>query len=350
MKRVFFVFLVFVIGCASATPPPTQSAAVPFETPPPPVASYSAGEPRVVTIDSRAPLVTLRVMITHGSTSDPAGKEGLSTLTADAVADGGYRNAGRLVTKEQLAEMTIPWGSGARPTAFSAARTTTFFFTAPREVLPQYIRDVLGPMLNEPAFAEDEIARLKNETMSTITSLRSEDLELLGLAAVDEFVNAGTGFAHHPVGTEISVPKLTREDVVGFYRDFYRPENIIVGLSTADAAVVSQVRDAVRSINRDATSASPAVVTAMPAKIQGREFLVIEEPNAPAAAVHVGFPLEIGRNHPDYWPLYVANVWLGFGHGHVGMCGGATTGRELANLVAGRPTGVDLSPFSAARF
>ena len=58
---------------------------------------------------------------------------------------------------------------------------------------------------------------------------------------------------------------------------------------------------------------------------------------------------------PDSMPVIdraprVANVWLGFGHGHVGMCGGATTGRELANLVAGRPTGVDLAPFSAARF
>ena len=32
----------------------------------------------------------------------------------------------------------------------------------------------------------------------------------------------------------------------------------------------------------------------------------------------------------------IANAWLAFGHGHVGMCGGASTGRELAHLVAGR--------------
>ena len=310
MKRsLVFVLLMVVAGCATVPPPPPTA---PLEPAPAPVAAaYSAGEPRVVTLDSRAPLVTLRVMVTHGSTSEPAGKEGLAALTADAIVDGGYRNGAALVTKEQLAEMTIPWGSGARPSAFSAARTTTFFFTAPREVLPQYIRDVLRPMLNAPAFAEDEIARLKNETMSTITSLRSEDLENLGLAAIDQFVNAGTGFAHHPVGTETSVPKLTRDDVVRFYRDFYRPENIIVGISTTDATVVSQVRDAVRTMNRDATSPPPVVVASPPTPIRGREFLVIEEPNAPAASVHVGSPLAVGRNHPDYWPLYVANVWLG---------------------------------------
>ena len=44
------------------------------------------------------------------------------------------------------------------------------------------------------------------------------------------------------------------------------------------------------------------------------------------------------------------NAWLAFGHGHMGMCMGATTGRELAHLVAGRPTQVDLAPFRAARF
>jgi D-amino-acid dehydrogenase len=58
---------------------------------------------------------------------------------------------------------------------------------------------------------------------------------------------------------------------------------------------------------------------------------------------------------PDSLPIIgvapaADNAWLAFGHGHVGMCGGATTGREVANLVAGRTPRVDLRPFSPARF
>ena len=58
---------------------------------------------------------------------------------------------------------------------------------------------------------------------------------------------------------------------------------------------------------------------------------------------------------PDSLPVIgraprVANAWLAFGHGHVGMCGAASTGRELAHLVAGRPTQVDLHPFAPDRF
>jgi D-amino-acid dehydrogenase len=44
------------------------------------------------------------------------------------------------------------------------------------------------------------------------------------------------------------------------------------------------------------------------------------------------------------------NAWLAFGHGHMGMCMGASTGREIAHLVAGRRPQVDLTPFRADRF
>lgn len=58
---------------------------------------------------------------------------------------------------------------------------------------------------------------------------------------------------------------------------------------------------------------------------------------------------------PDSLPVIdrapgASNAWLAFGHGHIGMCAGATTGREIANLVAGRQPLIDLTPFGALRF
>jgi D-amino-acid dehydrogenase len=43
-------------------------------------------------------------------------------------------------------------------------------------------------------------------------------------------------------------------------------------------------------------------------------------------------------------------VLYAFGHGHVGLTLAATTGRIIADLVAGRPSIVDLAPYSIARF
>jgi D-amino-acid dehydrogenase len=58
---------------------------------------------------------------------------------------------------------------------------------------------------------------------------------------------------------------------------------------------------------------------------------------------------------PDSMPVIgraprVDNAWFAFGHGHVGMCGAATTGREVAHLVAGRSPEIDLAPFAPTRF
>ena len=58
---------------------------------------------------------------------------------------------------------------------------------------------------------------------------------------------------------------------------------------------------------------------------------------------------------PDSLPVIgpsptVPNVYLAFGHGHLGLTFGAITGRLIADLAAGRQPSVDVSPFRAERF
>ncbi len=44
------------------------------------------------------------------------------------------------------------------------------------------------------------------------------------------------------------------------------------------------------------------------------------------------------------------NVYYAFGHGHLGLCGGAPTGRIVADLIAGRSPAIELTPFRVDRF
>jgi D-amino-acid dehydrogenase len=39
-----------------------------------------------------------------------------------------------------------------------------------------------------------------------------------------------------------------------------------------------------------------------------------------------------------------------FGHGHVGLTAGATTGKLVADIITGRPPSVPLAPYAASRF
>ena len=58
---------------------------------------------------------------------------------------------------------------------------------------------------------------------------------------------------------------------------------------------------------------------------------------------------------PDSLPVIgaspnCANVWYGFGHGHMGLTWGPSTGRLLAELMSGVKSNIDLAPFRANRF
>ncbi len=58
---------------------------------------------------------------------------------------------------------------------------------------------------------------------------------------------------------------------------------------------------------------------------------------------------------PDSLPVIgpsktVSNVWYGFGHGHMGLTWGPTTGRLIAEMMTGIQSNMDLSAFRADRF
>ena len=58
---------------------------------------------------------------------------------------------------------------------------------------------------------------------------------------------------------------------------------------------------------------------------------------------------------PDSLPVIgpsskLANVYYAFGHGHVGLCGAAPTGRIIADLIAGRRPVIDVAPYRVERF
>ena len=58
---------------------------------------------------------------------------------------------------------------------------------------------------------------------------------------------------------------------------------------------------------------------------------------------------------PDSLPVIgrsprFANTWFAFGHGHTGLCGGAPTGRLLAEMIGGGATNIDPHPYRPTRF
>lgn len=97
-------------------------------------------------------------------------------------------------------------------------------------------------------------------------------------------------------------------------------------------------------------------------------------PNWKRAAVLLAFVREVYPGVPADLPPERITMWMGhrpsmpdglpclgpasgsadivhaFGHGHVGLTAGATTGKIVADIIAGRPASINLTPYSARRF
>lgn len=272
----------------------------------------AAQGPKVVTLDSPAPLVEIRVMVKAGSAQDPVGKEGLASLAGQMLIQGGFGDAKNPVTKENLAEITRPWGEGAYPSVRVGKEATVFSMTVPRERVAAYVQQVFGPMFTQPRFDAKELDRLRGESLQVLRSnLRLEQTELLGLVALDNAVHASTSYAHPELGTERGLESVTADDVRAFYATYYRAENIVLAVSTADAATADPLRAALAGAGKMVGwPLSPRAVEA-PKAVEGRDVLIVALPNAISTGIHAGFPLPVTRKDADYWPLYIANIWFG---------------------------------------
>ncbi len=85
-----------------------------------------------------------------------------------------------------------------------------------------------------------------------------------------------------------------------------------------------------------------------------------------ARSVYPGLPADLPRERVKLWMGHrpsmpdglpclglasgCPDVVHAFGHGHVGLTAGATTGKLVADLVSGRQPAIDLTPYAASRF
>ncbi len=263
-------------------------------------------------LDSKAPLVNIKVMVKAGSAQDPEGFEGLAALTGELLIEGGFGDPARPVTKDKLAERTRPWGSAAYPSVDVSKEVTVVSVTVPREEAARYVKEILGPLLARPLFDAKELDRLRGEALQALRSgLRLEQIENLGLVALDNYVHDGTAYAHPDGGTEKGLAAVTREAVLRYYRTHYQPDNLVVGIGGSDAALRTSLELALASVGRGDAVPFPKRKVEEPAPVKGREAALIALPNAISSGLHAGFPLKLTRAHKDFWPLYVANVWFG---------------------------------------
>jgi len=247
------------------------------------------------------PIVVVRLYLRAGSVYDPPDAGGLANLTADLLTRGTAKRTGPELDRAiEFVGGSLEGDAGRDGATLSLS------------VLKKDLRmglDLLAEVLLTPTFPEAELKRRSEEIAAAIQ--RSEqDPGTVAARAMALLLYPGHPYSRPVAGTVESVKRLTRDQVVGFHRDNYRP----------DAAVIAVVGDVTRDeVRRDflsslggwtAAAAVRPVIPPTPAS-PPVESRVIHR-YLTQATVSLARP-GIRQDHPDYFSLVVANYVLGGG-------------------------------------
>ena len=247
------------------------------------------------------PIVVVRVYLRAGSVYDPADAGGLANLTADLLTRGTARRSG----PELDSAIEFVGGSLEGDAGRDGA---TVGLSVLRKDLTLGL-DLLAEVLLEPAFPEAELKRRVEEIAAGIQ--RSEqDPEAVAGRAMARLLYPGHPYGRPVPGTVESVRRLTREQVVAFHRENYRPDAAVISV-VGDVTREEIVRELARRLRSWAAPATrrPHIAQAPSAPpVESRRI----ERDLTQATVSLARP-GIRQDHPDYFPLVVANYILGGG-------------------------------------
>ncbi len=166
---------------------------------------------------------------------------------------------------------------------------------------------LLATLLSGPAFPQAVLEREKARTISGLKEAETKP-ETLAERAFSRAV-----FGQHPYGRDAdpeSVARITRDDVVAFYRERYKAGGaVVVMVGDIDRAGAEALAEKLTA-GLPAGDPDPADLPAV-APMSGPSEVRVQHP-ATQAHIQVGQP-GMRRGDPDYFPLYVGNYILGGG-------------------------------------
>jgi zinc protease len=247
------------------------------------------------------PIVAVRLFMRAGAVLDPADRAGLANLTGGLLTRGTAKHTG-----PQL-DSAIEFVGGSLEAGAGRDGMTASLAVLKRD-LPLGL-DLLSEVVLAPSFPDEEVKRRIARIQAGIKR-SEEDPGTVAWRALAPLVFDGHPYGRPVEGTVESVGRLTRDDVVAFYRDHIRPDTAIIAV--VGAVTVDEARREVLARfgtwPRPATPA-PAIASA-PAGPPPKAERITKD--LTQATILLGRQA-IRQTDPDYFPLAVASYITGGG-------------------------------------
>ena len=309
-KASNWILAILVLAlCAISSAAQTAQA-----TPPPPTAPHSTVFPkpveknlpnglRVIVIPrTEMPLVTAQLLIKSGGEVDPTDLSGAADMTASLLTRGtSTKSATQLAEAIEVLGGTLNSGAGWDSSSISTN------VMSPR--IGQAL-EIMADVARNPSFKDEEIERLRRQTLNGLRSQMATAGSVARLVAV-RVVFRDSPYGHPLSGTPESLPRIKRDDIVKIHSTYYRPDNAILVIG-GDITAANGFDLAQKYFGdwQNPPNALPKLqITTPESTASGRRILVIDQPTAGQTAV-LAVRSAINRDNPDYFRGIVANAIL----------------------------------------
>ena len=259
------------------------------------------GAELVVSRRTGLPLVSVRVNFSGGSAQfERPDKIGVATLTSAMMSEGtATRSGDDLANAQQLLGTTVTTGIGRENGSIG--------FTALSSKLEPALELMADMMLN-PSFPGDALERRKGQLLVNIRTARDNPSAIAN--NVFSKVLYGDEHPYGRVATEEVASSVTRDDIVAFHREYFRPGRaVITVVGDVDPARVRTAFEKAFANWAPGGERPSFDYPAVPAP-RARAIYLVDKPKAAQSVFALGLPGP-ERDNPDYFAIRVMNTILG---------------------------------------
>ena len=279
--------------------PPRPLPARDVKFPPYEVRTLANGMQVIAVLHHEQPAVSIRLLVRAGAAQDPKGKGGVAALTS-ALLDQGTTTKSAYEIADAIDSIGGGLGTGA-------GSDLSFVNVVIMKDSFAMAMDLLADVVHNPAFAEEEIERQRQQVLSGL-QVSAGDPDYLASVVFDRLVYGFHPYGLPNSGTAESITSLTRADLQEYHKKYFVPNNMILAV-VGDVTGEEAFGAAERVFGKWPRAEVPVVKPVEPPP-PTRRVVIIDKPDAVQTEIRVGH-LGIPRKHPDYMALDLAFKILG---------------------------------------
>ena len=285
--------------------PPRPLPARDIKFPPYELQTLPNGLQVIAVLHHEQPLVSMRLLVRAGSSSDPRDKLGTARLVASLLNQGVQAAPGTTArSAEQLAD-AIDFIGGAMG-AGAATDLTHVNMVVMKDSFETGMQ-MLSDIVRHPAFHPEEIDRQRQQMLSGL-QVSVQDPEYIANAVFDRLVYGFHPYGMPDSGTPETLAALGRDDLIAFHSRYFHPNNAI--LAVVGDVTAAEAFAMTKKVFGDWEKRDLPADTFIDPPDPTRRLVIVNKPDAVQTEVRVGH-LGIPRGHPDYLAVNLAIRILG---------------------------------------